>query len=88
MDITVLISQLFLLFYAVILGLVAPWVGFSNKSVGSFVPFAIAVLWASVLSTSLVLLSIGYDNPWNLLSVMLTMPLAMWLGTKFLGSKT
>ena len=88
MDLNIIISQVFLLVYAGLLGLVAPWIGFSNKSVGSLVPMAIAVIWSSVVSTLLILLSVGYDNPLNLTAVMLSMPVAMWLGTKLVAARS
>jgi lipopolysaccharide export LptBFGC system permease protein LptF len=78
---------LFIVFYAAVLALVAPAVNINSDRYGSFVPTAIALATGSFLWILLTVLGFGYTDGWIWTIVMLSMPAAMYFGSKFLASK-
>jgi hypothetical protein len=72
----------FLLVYAVILGLVAPYVGLKSEKYGSLVPSAVALIAGAVLWTALTWVGMSHTDGWIWIIVMLAMPAAMWFGPK------
>ncbi|CAB4617841.1 MAG: hypothetical protein F2599_01695 [Actinobacteria bacterium] len=87
MDFISLLNVLFIVIYAVILGLVAPYVGIKSESYGSLVPTALAVISGSALWILLTWVGLHYDEAWIWVIVMLGMPAAMWFGSKFIIAK-
>jgi lipopolysaccharide export LptBFGC system permease protein LptF len=78
---------LFIVFYAAVLALVAPAVNINSDRYGSFVPTTIALATGSFLWILLTVLGFGYTDGWIWTIVMLSMPAAMYFGSKFLASK-
>jgi hypothetical protein len=75
---------LFIVFYAAILGLVAPYVQIGSDRYGSFVPPVIGLATGAVLWVVLTWLGFGYTDAWIWSIVMLGMPVAMFFGSKAL----
>ena len=75
---------LFIVFYAAILGLVAPYVQIGSDRYGSFVPPVIGLATGSVLWVLLTWIGFGYTDAWIWSIVMLGMPVAMFFGSKAL----
>ena len=75
---------LFIVFYAAILGLVAPYVQIGSDRYGSLVPPVIGLATGSVLWVLLTWLGFGYTDGWIWSIVMLGMPVAMYFGSKAL----
>lgn len=75
---------LFIVFYAVILGLVAPYVQMGSDRYGILVPPVIGLAAGSVLWILLTWLGFGYTDGWIWSIVMLAMPVAMFFGAKAL----
>lgn len=73
---------LFIALYAVILGLVAPYVTITSDKYGVLVPPAIALATGSVLWVLLTWLGLEYTNAWIWTLVMVAMPVAMYFGSK------
>lgn len=80
MDWTLLFTSFFVVAYAAILGLVAPYVGINSKNYGSLVPTALAVASGSLLLAIFTWAGFHYDEAWIWLIVMLGMPAFMWFG--------
>jgi lipopolysaccharide export LptBFGC system permease protein LptF len=78
---------LFIVFYAAVLALVAPAVNMNSDRYGTFVPTAIALATGSFLWILLTVLGFGYTDGWIWTIVMLSMPAAMYFGSKFLASR-
>ena len=78
---------LFIVFYAAILGLVAPYVQIGSDRYGSFVPPAIGLVSGSMLWILLTWLGLSYTDGWIWSIVMLGMPVAMFFGSKVLDSQ-
>jgi uncharacterized membrane protein YeaQ/YmgE (transglycosylase-associated protein family) len=78
---------LFIVFYAAILGLVAPYVQIGSDRYGSFVPPVIGIATGSVLWVLLTWLGFGYTDGWIWTIVMLGMPVAMFFGSKALDKQ-
>lgn len=70
--------------YAALLALVAPFVLPKSDFYGKFVPFSIALGFGSIIWIALTWIGFSYVDAWIWLIVMLTMPLAAWLGTSYL----
>ncbi|MEY5057861.1 MAG: hypothetical protein RI987_665 [Actinomycetota bacterium] len=87
MDMLSLLNLLFIVIYAVLLGLVAPYVGLASEHYGSYVPTALAVVSGSVLWMLGTWSGLHYDQAWIWLIVMLGMPAAMWFGSKLITKK-
>jgi hypothetical protein len=77
----------FILVYAAILGLVAPYLGIDVKKIGSLVPGAIALTKGALAWAFLTWCGMHYDQAWIWVIVMLAMPAAMVIGTRWLSSK-
>jgi hypothetical protein len=77
----------FILVYAAILGLVAPFLGIDVKRIGSLVPGAISLVFGAVVWAILTWVGLKYDEAWIWLIVMLGMPAAMFLGVRRISSK-
>lgn len=75
---------LFIVFYAAILGLVAPYVTLGSDRYGVLVPPAIGLAAGSVLWIVLTWLGFEYTSGWIWSIVMLGMPIAMFFGSKAL----
>ncbi len=78
---------LFIVFYAAILGLVAPYVQIGSDRYGSFVPPVIGLATGSVLWVLLTWIGFGYTDAWIWSIVMLGMPVAMFFGSKALDKQ-
>jgi uncharacterized membrane protein YfcA len=87
MDMLSLLNLLFIAIYAVLLGLVSPYVGLAGEHFGSYVPTALAVVSGSVLWMLGTWSGLHYDEAWIWLIVMLGMPAAMWFGSKLIAKK-
>ena len=77
----------FILVYAAILGLVAPYLGIDIKPIGSLVPGAIAVVAGSIIWAVLTWAGLHYDEAWIWLVTMLGMPAAMVIGVRRISAK-
>ena len=77
----------FLVVYAVILGLVSPYVGLKSEKYGSLVPAAAAFLFGSLLWTILTWVGMSHTDGWIWTIVMVAMPVAMWFGPKQLEAR-
>lgn len=75
---------LFIVFYTAVLGLVAPYVQVGSDRYGSFVPPAIGLATGSVLWVALTWLGFSYLDGWIWTIVMVSMPVAMFFGSKAL----
>ena len=78
---------LFILFYASILGLVAPYVTLGSDRYGILVPPAIGLAAGSLMWITLTWLGFSYTDGWIWSIVMLTMPVAMFFGSKALDKQ-
>jgi uncharacterized membrane protein YeaQ/YmgE (transglycosylase-associated protein family) len=78
---------LFIVFYTAILGLVAPYVQIGSDRYGMLVPPAIGVATGSVLWILLTWLGFSYVDGWIWTIVMVSMPIAMFFGSKALDKK-
>lgn len=63
--------------YAVILGLVAPYISVHSEKYGVLVPPAVAVATGSVLWGILTWVGMPYTSAWIFIIVMIAMPVAM-----------
>lgn len=77
----------FILVYAAILGLVAPYLGIDLKLIGSLVPGAIALVFGSITWAVLTWVGLQYDEAWIWLIVMLGMPAVMVLSVRWMSAK-
>ncbi|MEN9965837.1 MAG: hypothetical protein RJA60_834 [Actinomycetota bacterium] len=77
----------FILVYAAILGLVAPYLGIDLKLIGSLVPGAIALVFGTLSWAALTWVGLPYDEAWIWLIVMLGMPAVMILSVRFMSAK-
>jgi len=77
----------FILVYAAILGLVAPYLGIDVKKIGSLVPGAIALTKGALAWAVLTWCGMHYDQAWIWVIVMLAMPAAMVIATRWLSNK-
>jgi quaternary ammonium compound-resistance protein SugE len=75
---------LFIVFYASILGLVAPYVTLGSDRYGILVPPAIGLAAGSILWILLTWLGFDYTSGWIWSIVMVAMPVAMFFGSKAL----
>ena len=87
MDIISIFYILFIVVYAVILGLVAPYVGIKSDNYGTLVPTALAVIGGSLLWVLGTWAGLHYDQAWIWLIVMLGMPAAIWFGAKYIDKR-
>jgi uncharacterized membrane protein YfcA len=85
MDPINLLSLAFVVVYALILGLVAPYINLSSSKFGALVPTALAIVTGSLVWSILTWAGFHYDEAWIWLIVMLSMPVGMWLGAKRLN---
>jgi hypothetical protein len=77
----------FILVYAAILGLVAPYLGIDLKLIGSLVPGAIALVFGTLSWAALTWVGLPYDEAWIWLIVMLGMPAVMILSVRIMSAK-
>lgn len=84
MDFISLLNILFIVIYAGLLGLVAPYIGLDSDAYGSYVPTGLAIVSGSALWLILTWAGLHYDQAWIWLIVMLGMPAATWFGAKYL----
>lgn len=77
----------FILIYAAILGLVAPYLGIDLKVIGSLVPGAIALVFGTLSWAVLTWVGLQYDEAWIWLIVMLGMPAIMILSVRWMSAK-
>ena len=63
--------------YAVILGLVAPYITANSEKYGVLLPPTIALVTGSVLWGALTWLGMGYTDAWIWIIVMVAMPISM-----------
>lgn len=87
MDLLSLLNVLFIVIYAIILGLVAPYVGLKSDNYGTLVPTGLGLVSGSALWIVLTWAGFHYDEVWIWLIVMLGMPAAMWFAAKFIDAK-
>jgi len=78
---------LFIVFYAAILGLVAPYITLDSDRYGILVPPAIALAGGSVLWVVLTWLGFEYTSGWIWSLVMVAMPVIMFFGSRLLSKK-
>ena len=77
---------LFIVFYAALLGLVAPYVAVKSDKYGSLVPPALALAGGSILWILLTWFGFPYTEAWIWTIVMLAMPVIMYFGAKRIES--
>jgi hypothetical protein len=77
----------FILIYAAILGLVAPYLGIDLKLIGSLVPGAIALVFGTLSWAALTWVGLPNDEAWIWLIVMLGMPAVMVLSVRWMSAK-
>jgi uncharacterized membrane protein len=77
----------FILVYAAILGLVAPYLGLKTAEMGSLVPGALAFVKGALAWAVLTWCGLHYDQGWIWIIVMLAMPAAMVIGVRWLAKK-
>jgi hypothetical protein len=82
-----LLEVVFLVAYAVILGLVSPYVGLKSEKYGSLVPAAVAFAFGSLLWIILTWVGMSHTDGWIWIIVMVAMPAAMWFGPKQLEAR-
>ncbi|MEY4296697.1 MAG: hypothetical protein RL016_543 [Actinomycetota bacterium] len=87
MDLSFLASTGFIVFYGVILGLVAPYVGVASARYHAIVPMAISIVYGTLLWTLLSVVGLSQTEPWIWIIVMLTMPAAMWFFARLIDRK-
>jgi lipopolysaccharide export LptBFGC system permease protein LptF len=78
---------LFIVFYTIILGLVAPYVKVGSDRYGSLIPPMIALATGAVLWVLLTWFGFSYFDGYIWSIVMITMPIAMFFGSKILEKK-
>jgi uncharacterized membrane protein YeaQ/YmgE (transglycosylase-associated protein family) len=78
---------LFIVFYSSILGLVAPYVKLGSDRYGILVPPAIGLAAGAVMWILLTWLGFGYTDGWIWSIVMLSMPVAMFFGSRALDAQ-
>lgn len=78
---------LFIVFYTAVLALVAPYVKITSDRYGTLVPPAIGLATGSVVWILLTWLGFSYVDGWIWTIVMLSMPIAMYFGSKMLAKK-
>lgn len=69
----------FIVVYAAILGLVAPYIGLKSDKYGSLVPGASSFILGAILWASLTWMGFAATEVWIWIITMLAMPVAMWL---------
>ena len=72
----------FIVVYAVILGLVSPYIGLKSEKYGSLVPAAAAFIAGAILWSALTWLGFSATEGWIWTIVMVAMPAVMWLVPK------
>ncbi len=72
----------FLVVYAVILGLVAPYVGLKSDKYGSLVPSVASFIAGAIVWTILTWVGMPSTEAWIWIIVMLVMPAALWFAPK------
>ena len=77
----------FLVIYATILGMVAPYVFGKNDDYGSVIPGATALLSGLLLWIILIWAGMPDVNAFTWIIVMLLMPVAMWLGMRLMAKR-
>jgi hypothetical protein len=77
---------LFIVFYAAILGLVAPYVTVKSDKYGNLVPPALALAGGSVLWALFTWFGFPYTEAWIWTLVMLAMPVVMYFGARKIES--
>ncbi len=75
----------FLVVYAAILGLVAPYVIGKREQYGELVPAATSLIAGSVLWAILTWVGLKYNEGWIWVIVMLAMPAALFTATSYLA---
>jgi hypothetical protein len=68
----------FLVVYAVILGLVSPYVGLKSEKYGSLVPAVSSFIAGAILWSILTWVGMPNTEAWIWIIVMVAMPAAMW----------
>ena len=77
----------FLFVYAIILALVAPYIGLKSEKYGSLVPATAALIAGAILWTVLTWVGMSHTEGWIWIIVMLAMPAAMWFAPKQLENR-
>lgn len=78
-----LVEVVFILIYAALLGLVAPYVNPGKKNYGVLIPGAIALAAGSLVWSILVLIGLPDTDGWIWGITMIAMPVAMGFGAKY-----
>jgi uncharacterized membrane protein YeaQ/YmgE (transglycosylase-associated protein family) len=78
---------LFIVFYSSILGLVAPYIKLGSDRYGILVPPAIGLAAGAVIWILLTWLGFSYTDGWIWSIVMLSMPVAMFFGSRALDTQ-
>lgn len=87
MNLAFLAATGFIVFYGVILGLVAPYVGVASKRYHGIVPMAISISFGTLFWAALSALGLPQTEPWIWIIVMLTMPVAMWFFARLIDRR-
>ena len=85
MNMTFLIDITFLLFYAALLGLVSPYIGFKDERYGILVPAGISAVVGGLLWAILVWTGLNDQNALLWIIVMLAMPAGGFIGARQLA---
>ena len=72
----------FIVVYAAILGLVAPYIGLKSEKYGSLVPGVSAFILGAILLSALTWLGCPATEAWFWVITMFAMPAAMWFVPK------
>ena len=70
----------FLLLYAGILSLVAPYINLRSEHYGPLVPTGLAIVSGMLLWSILTWVGMPYTDAWIWVIVMFGMPITMWIG--------
>jgi hypothetical protein len=85
MNTTFIIDIAFLLFYAALLGLVSPYIGFKDDRYGILVPAGLATVVGGVLWAILIWTGLNDTNALLWIIVMAAMPAGGFIGAKQLA---
>ena len=87
MTVAIIASTGFIVFYGVILGLVAPYVGVASSRYHGIVPAAISISFGTLLWALLSVVGMTQTEPWIWIIVMATMPAAMWFFARLIDRR-
>ena len=80
-----LVEVAFLLVYAVLLSMVAPYLTTKNENYGELIPGALSLATGAILWSALLWVGMSPEDGWIWAIVMLAMPFAYGYGAKLFG---